>query len=61
MYIMLNLRIYKPNIGRFLSVDTLFESLPNQTPYNYSYNNRMGYADPSELKPKKMIFIRFFL
>jgi RHS repeat-associated protein len=46
-------RIYDPSIGRFLSVDPLWEMFVNQSPYSYALNNPISYKDPSGLAPEK--------
>ena len=38
-------RIYNPRIGRFLSVDPLFDGFPWWTPYQFSGNNPIRYID----------------
>ena len=52
-YTQLGARTYDPTIGRFLSVDPLFEAFPAWNPYHYCFNNPVGYKDPSGLKPEK--------
>ncbi|HKU17658.1 MAG TPA: RHS repeat-associated core domain-containing protein [Candidatus Saccharimonadales bacterium] len=46
----MNGRIYDPNLGRFLSVDPVFE-FPTNTqslnPYSYVLNNPLSYTDPT--------------
>jgi RHS repeat-associated protein len=42
-------RYYDPEIGRFLSVDPLFEMYTEYTPYNYCNNSPMMFRDPSGL------------
>jgi len=36
--------------GRFLSVDPLWASFPDQTPYQYGYNNPLMFRDPSGIE-----------
>jgi len=39
-------RICNPGIGRFLSVDPMAEKYPDQSPYNYVFNNPIMFTDP---------------
>jgi|GEM_PF-1998002 len=48
-------RHYDELSGRFLSVDPLWASFPNQTPYQYGYNNPVMYRDPSGMSNEKPI------
>lgn len=41
------MRKYDAEIGRFLSVDPLFESQPGYTPYHYAYNDPLNGSDGS--------------
>jgi RHS repeat-associated protein len=51
-YFPMGARMYDARIGRFLSVDPLFEKFRNQSPYNYAFNSPMVKSDPSGLAPK---------
>ncbi|MDA3844603.1 MAG: hypothetical protein PF588_09580 [Candidatus Kapabacteria bacterium] len=44
-------RQYDPVLGRFLSVDPLFEAFRNQGAYNYAFNSPVNWKDPSGLAP----------
>jgi len=44
-------RKYDDDIGRFLSVDALWEVGISWTPYHYSYNNPIGLKDETGLVP----------
>jgi len=46
-YFNMGARYYDPEIGRFLSVDPLFEIYTEYTPYNYCNNSPMMFRDPS--------------
>jgi RHS repeat-associated protein len=46
-YFNMGARYYDPEIGRFLSVDPLFEMYTEYTPYNYCNNSPMMFRDPS--------------
>jgi RHS repeat-associated protein len=46
-------RMYDPFIGRFMQVDPLTVKFPGFNLYHYSYNNSIGFKDPSELCPEK--------
>ena len=48
-------RHYDELSGRFLSVDPLWSSFPDQTPYQYGYNNPVMYRDPSGMSNEKPI------
>ncbi|WPQ60127.1 RHS repeat-associated core domain-containing protein [Chitinophaga sancti] len=39
------MRVYDPRLGRFLSVDPLFESYPYYTPYQFAGDNPIKYID----------------
>jgi hypothetical protein len=41
--------------SRFLSVDPLWASFPDQTPYQYGYNNPVMFRDPSGMSNEKPI------
>ncbi|MBS4000801.1 MAG: RHS repeat-associated core domain-containing protein [Desulfobulbaceae bacterium] len=49
----MGMRMYSAEIGRFLSVDPLFEAMPRHTPYHYSFNSPLVWKDPSGLAPEK--------
>jgi RHS repeat-associated protein len=51
-YVAMGARQYDPAIGRFLSVDPLFEKFTEQTPYQYAFNSPLTWKDPSGLEPK---------
>jgi RHS repeat-associated protein len=38
-------RKYDAELGRFMSIDLLFEKYPGLTPYNYCGNNPVSYLD----------------
>jgi RHS repeat-associated protein len=46
-YFNMGARYYDPEIGRFLSVDPLFEMYTEFSPYNYCNNSPMMFRDPS--------------
>jgi RHS repeat-associated protein len=46
-YFNMGARYYDPEIGRFLSVDPLFEMYTEYMPYNYCNNSPMMFRDPS--------------
>jgi RHS repeat-associated protein len=52
-YFAMGARQYDPLSGRFLSVDPLYESFPDKTPYHYCNNNPMSFKDPSGLSPEE--------
>ena len=52
-YIAMGARQYDPVTGRFLSIDPLFESFRDLTPYQYAYNSPLIWKDPSGLAPVK--------
>jgi len=52
-YFNMGARYYDPEIGRFLSVDPLFEQFEEQTPYNYCFNSPLINSDASGLSPDK--------
>jgi uncharacterized protein RhaS with RHS repeats len=46
----MNGRVYDPRLGRFLSVDPVFqfpENLQSLNPYSYVLNNPLSYTDPT--------------
>jgi RHS repeat-associated protein len=48
----MGMRMYSAELGRFLSVDPLFEAMPRHTPYHYSFNSPLVWRDPSGLIPE---------
>jgi len=44
-YFNMGARYYDPEIGRFLSVDPLFEMFTEYTPYNYCNNSPMMFRE----------------
>jgi RHS repeat-associated protein len=46
-YIQFGARTYDPEIGRFMSVDPMFELYPDLTPYNYCNNSPLIHSDPT--------------
>ena len=54
-YFQLGVRQYDPAIGRFLSVDPLWESFRNYNPYHYCYNNPVSFKDPTGLVPERSL------
>jgi RHS repeat-associated protein len=46
-------RQYDVVTGRFLQCDALMEAFPDLTPYQYSFNNPLGWHDPTGLVPEK--------
>jgi RHS repeat-associated protein len=46
-------RTYNATLGRFMSVDPLFEAFPGQSPYSYTFNSPLSWSDPSGLAPEK--------
>jgi RHS repeat-associated protein len=51
-------RIYNPQIGRFLSVDPLFESYPFYTPYQFAGNKPIAAIDLDGLE--ELVVVRWF-
>ena len=52
-YLNLGARLYDPIIGRFLSVDPLWEAFLSWSPYQYAYNCPVSYKDPTGFAPQK--------
>ena len=52
----LQARLYDPTIGRFLSVDPLFEMQIGINPYHYCGNDPVNYSDPSGLSGTGVYF-----
>ncbi|MCO5250784.1 MAG: RHS repeat-associated core domain-containing protein [Candidatus Kapabacteria bacterium] len=48
----MGMRMYSAELGRFLSVDPLFEAMPRHTTYHYSFNSPLVWKDPSGLIPE---------
>ena len=48
-------RLYNPSIGKFLSVDPLFQSYPWYTPYQFAGNNPMWAVDLDGLEELRQI------
>ena len=44
-------RYYDPAIGRFGQIDPLADSFPSWSPYSYTFDNPIGYVDPTEESP----------
>lgn len=44
-------RMYDSDLVRFLSVDPLAAEMPSWSPYNFVFNNPLGYIDPLGLSP----------
>jgi RHS repeat-associated protein len=51
-YIQMGARTNNPALGRFMSVDPLFESFPGQSGYSYAFNSPLSWSDPSGLTGK---------
>ncbi|MEQ9009296.1 MAG: RHS repeat-associated core domain-containing protein, partial [Ekhidna sp.] len=51
-------RGYDPAIGRFMQIDPLADFLPGINPYQFAFNNPIGYNDPTGLAPKWWIRLR---
>ena len=49
----MGVRMYSPQLGRFLSVDPLHELMPRHNPYHYAFNSPLVWKDPSGLAPEK--------
>jgi hypothetical protein len=45
--------MYSAEMGRFLAVDPMFETMPRYTPYHYAFNSPLMWRDPSGLVPQK--------
>jgi hypothetical protein len=43
-------RKYDPELGRFMSVDALWESMPGESPFHYCFNTPLILRDPSGLQ-----------
>jgi RHS repeat-associated protein len=48
-------RSYMPDIARWTAVDPLAEAMPNQSLYNYSYNNPLRYNDLTGMMPSHAV------
>ena len=45
-------RSYDPAIGRWWQIDPLAETMPDQSPYSYVFNNPIKYLDPFGMYPE---------
>jgi RHS repeat-associated protein len=52
-YIQMGARTYNPALGRFMSVDPLFEAFPAQSAYSYAFNSPLSCSDPTGMAPEK--------
>ena len=48
-------RYYMAAMGRWTTVDPLADDFPSWSAYTYSYNNPLGFTDPSGRSPKDII------
>ena len=53
LYFNMGARYYDPEMGRFLSVDPLFEMYTEYSPYSYCNNSPMMWRDNMFLKRDK--------
>lgn len=47
-------RWYDPSIGRWGQVDPLAETMPEWSPYNFTFNNPLSFIDPLGLSPESI-------